>query len=78
MSSQDRERLFDQVEVCGKNRGPHKYIPAAWRTKKEGEETLEVVTVLLCTNCFCRVNTYTIFEHYPEFKLPNINERTGR
>jgi hypothetical protein len=54
-----RERK-EAVELCGKNRGPHDYIPIEWLKT----ETSERVTRLLCRNCFNHVSVRSLLENY--------------
>jgi len=49
----------ESVELCGKNRGPHDYIPIEWLKNDNAER----VTRLLCTNCFKHVSVYNILEN---------------
>lgn len=52
----------EAIELCGKNRGPHDYIPIEWRT--DPETFTERVTRLLCRVCFCNISVGTLIEHY--------------
>ncbi len=54
----------EAVELCGKNRGPHNYIPIEWlRT-----DTSERVTRIMCLTCFCHVALSNILEYSKEVK----------
>ncbi len=55
----------DSVEKCGKNMGPHDFIPIQWTRS----ENIESVTRLLCRVCFCNVSMKMLIENYPEVKL---------
>ena len=55
----------DAVEVCGKNRGPHDYIPIEWLKTESSER----VTRLFCRTCFCHVSIKDLMANYPEVKL---------
>lgn len=55
----------EAVELCGKNRGPHDYIPIEWSKS----ETAERVTRLFCRICFNHVSIKSILENYPEIKF---------
>lgn len=50
----------EAIELCGKNRGPHDYIPIEWRIDPEHKR----VTRLLCRVCFCNVSVGTLIECY--------------
>lgn len=50
----------EAIELCGKNRGPHDYIPIEWNTSG----TMKRVTRFLCRICFCNVNVSTLIENY--------------
>lgn len=55
------------IELCGKNRGPHDYIPIEWFYIKndEGME-FKRVSRFLCRVCFCNVNTTTLLKMYDD------------
>ena len=55
----------DALEKCGKNMGPHDYIPIEWLKT----ETSERVTRLFCRVCFNHVSVYSVLENYTEIKL---------
>jgi hypothetical protein len=55
----------EAVELCGKNRGSHDYIPIQWITS----DNIKRVTRLLCRVCFCNVAISTLIDNYPEVKL---------
>lgn len=55
----------EAVELCGKNRGPHDYIPIEWLKS----ETHERVTRLFCRVCFKNVAMSSLLENYPEIKI---------
>lgn len=65
MTQQEYDKKLDAIKVCGTNRGPHSFIPVAW-VKKDNEE---MVTTLMCTVCFTRVNTKTLYEHFKEARM---------
>jgi hypothetical protein len=56
-----RERK-EAVELCGKNRGPHDYMPIAWVR----DATNERVTRLMCRTCFCHVAISNLLENSQE------------
>lgn len=53
----------ESVELCGKNRGPHSYIPIAWMDKTVAEGSLRVVTRFMCTTCFKHVSVANLLEN---------------
>ena len=55
----------DAIEKCGKNRGPHDYIPIQWHRT----ETVERVTLFMCRVCFNQIQTHVLIENYPEIKI---------
>lgn len=55
----------ESVELCGKNRGPHDYIPIEWIKN----ENVERVTRLFCRICFCNVAMSNLLENYLEVKI---------
>ena len=52
----------DAMELCGKNRGPHDFIPIEVVTTGN----IERVTRFLCRVCFSNISTQTILERYPD------------
>lgn len=52
----------EAVELCGKNRGPHDYIPIEWLKTA----TSERVTRLLCRICFKHISVFNILENSSE------------
>jgi hypothetical protein len=62
MTQKQLDRKIDEITLCGKNRGPHDYIPVTWIKVKESEH----VSHLLCRICFQRINVDTIAKHFPE------------
>jgi hypothetical protein len=65
LSQKEYERRIDAISVCGKNRGPHDYIPVAFAK----DTNAEYVTMFICRTCFVRVSTQTLYEHFPEVKV---------
>jgi hypothetical protein len=57
--------LKEAIELCGKNRGPHDYIPIEWRTAND----IERVTRLLCRICFRNISMKYLIENYPEINV---------
>jgi hypothetical protein len=50
----------EAIELCGKNRGPHDYIPIEWASA-EGKKR---VTRLFCRVCFCNISMKDLIENY--------------
>ena len=61
----EAQRKKDAVEKCGKNMGPHDYIPIEWKSDNE----VTRVTRLLCRVCFHNVAVKGLLDNYPEIKL---------
>jgi hypothetical protein len=55
----------DAIELCGKNRGPHDYIPIEWFTNNNFQR----VTRLICRVCFNNIAMNVLLENYPEIKI---------
>lgn len=55
----------EALELCGKNRGPHDYMPIEFL--KAGN--YERVTRMLCRVCFSHITTKDILDNYPEINL---------
>ncbi len=60
----EARRKREEIELCGKNRGPHDYIPIEWFISSNYKRA----TRLLCRTCFCNVAMNVIIENYPEIK----------
>jgi len=67
----EARRKREAIELCGKNRGPHDYVPIEWFTAKntEGADT-ERVSRFLCRVCFNTVNTSTLISLYKDISYP--------
>lgn len=65
MSQQEYERRIDNIKKCGANRGPHDYIPIVFRR----DETMEMVSMLMCRVCFNRVSMETLYQNFIEMKV---------
>ena len=65
ISQQEYERRIDRVKKCGENRGPHDYIPTVFRR----DESIEMVSMLMCRVCFNRVSMETIYDNFIELKV---------
>jgi hypothetical protein len=55
-------KIKEAVELCGKNRGPHDYIPIEWLNNGEFKR----LTRLMCRICFKNVAVSTLLSNYPE------------
>jgi hypothetical protein len=53
------------ITLCGRNMGPHDYIPMSWIKSASSEH----VSMLLCRVCFVRVNTETLMKIAVEAKI---------
>lgn len=67
----------EEIELCGKNRGPHQYIPIEWMysewmqsTGEKKQSTYKRVTRFLCTVCFNNINTSSLIGMYKDLSLP--------
>jgi hypothetical protein len=57
----------EEIELCGKNRGSHDYIPIEWfYTEDSMKVKYKRVSRLLCRVCFCNVNTSTLLASYKD------------
>ena len=56
----------ETIELCGKNRGPHDYVPIEWLYAKGEVNDYKRVTRFLCRVCFCNVNTSTLLSMYKD------------
>lgn len=65
LTREDYDKMIDKVTLCGRNRGPHDYIPI----RKVTEQKMENVTMLMCRVCFSRVSMDLLMEHFDEIKL---------
>jgi hypothetical protein len=56
----EAKKKRDAIEKCGKNMGPHDYIPIEWTKTND----VERVTRLICRVCFCNVSISTLLSLY--------------
>lgn len=58
----------EAIELCGKNRGPHDYIPIEWLILPSEKPGINYnrATRFLCRVCFCTVNTSTLIASYKD------------
>lgn len=60
----------EEIELCGKNRGPHDYMPIEWLYVKDDKgNDYKRVSHLLCRVCFCNVNTSTLLANYNDVSV---------
>ena len=71
----EAKKKKDAIELCGKNLGPHHYIPIEWKTVHEEGMMIAVkrVTRFLCTVCFCNVTTKTFLDNYPSVSQETVD-----
>lgn len=65
-------KIKESIELCGKNRGPHDYVPIEWKYSDcEATNSIAVkrVTRFLCRVCFCNVDISTLLETYEDVSL---------
>jgi hypothetical protein len=73
--SNDLRNKKDAVELCGKNRGPHNYIPIEWNeTEACKGKNVKRVTRLLCIVCLCNVSMETLIGNYPNVSFQEKND----
>lgn len=63
--AQDAQKVREKkeaVELCGKNRGPHDYMPISWTMTA----TAKHVTRMMCRICFAHVAISNLMENSPE------------
>lgn len=68
----EARRIREAIELCGKNRGAHDYIPIEWRTDSDAKT--KRVTRLLCRVCFCNVNMSTLISSYKDISRPENHD----
>lgn len=60
-------KIREEIELCGKNRGPHDYIPIEWfYVKDEKGVEYKRVSRFLCRVCFKNINTGTLVKMYKD------------
>ena len=63
----------EAIELCGKNRGPHDYIPIESRIDVDrtpnSESSINRVTRFMCRVCFNSVNTSTLLATYKDVSV---------
>jgi len=68
----EARKLRETIELCGKNRGPHDYIPIEWfYTEKDGIQ-YKRVSRFLCRVCFANINTSTLIATYKDISVTDV------
>lgn len=65
-------RRREAIELCGKNRGPHDYIPIEWTITDNGKTKTKRITRLLCRICFCNISVATLLTNYADVSQDRI------
>lgn len=65
----EAKRKFENVTLCGVNRGPHDLIPIEKFTEITKDTTIEFVTVLMCRTCFVRMDVKMLVANFPKVSL---------
>jgi hypothetical protein len=63
------QRKREAIELCGKNRGPHDYIPIEWMYAAKDGVDFKRVTRFMCRVCFNNITTMTLLETYQEINI---------
>lgn len=66
LNQKEYNRKMEDITLCGKNRGPHDYIPTAWIE----EENKRYISILMCRVCFVRITMKTCYDLGHEAKMP--------
>jgi hypothetical protein len=68
----EARRIREAIELCGKNRGPHDYVPIEWFSSgQDNGPKHKRVTRFLCRICFCNVSTATLIANYKDLSHEN-------
>lgn len=62
----EARRIRDEIEKCGKNMGPHDYVPIEWFYVKRDGIDYKRVNRFLCRVCFNTINTATLIGMYKD------------
>ena len=65
ITQQEWDRRIDAIKLCGRNRGPHDWIPVRWRKIEDGEQ----ISDFMCRVCYHRVSMATLAQYFPELKM---------
>lgn len=66
LDENEARKKREAIELCGKNRGPHDYVPIEWIYVKKDEVEFKRVTRLLCRVCFNNVDIKTLIASYKD------------
>jgi hypothetical protein len=66
-SQKDYEKRLDAISVCGKNRGPHDWIPVRWHT--DAVTAIKEITHLMCRVCYNKVNVATLIREFSDLSI---------
>ena len=60
------KRKREAIELCGKNRGPHDYIPIEWMyvPTEKPDLSFKRVTRLMCRTCFNNIAISVLISNY--------------
>jgi hypothetical protein len=56
----------EEIELCGKNRGPHDYVAIEWFYVEKDGIKFKRVSRFICRVCFKNVNTGTLVKMYKD------------
>lgn len=72
-TQKDYDKRINDIKLCGRNMGPHDYIPVRWMIESEdsSESKLQTkeVTHFMCRICFAKVNMKTILKEFPDLSI---------
>lgn len=70
------QKKLDAINKCGKNFGPHDYIPIEWMEYPDldncvgfKDAKIKLVSKLMCRVCFVHVKIVTLMKMYGEVKI---------
>ena len=70
----EARRKREAIELCGKNRGPHDYIPIEWFYVDQGDIRKKRVNRFICRVCFNTVNISTLIAMYKDVSLEETHD----
>lgn len=70
----EARKLREAIELCGKNRGPHDYIPIEWMYVEDKGTKYRRATRFLCRICFNSVNTSTLLVSYKDVSYEGMTQ----
>lgn len=66
----DLEKRMEEIRTCGKNRGPHDYIPVVWLQKTDSENVVtKYVSKFMCRICFNSVSMETLMRQHKDLSI---------